>query len=141
VCFLAGTFGGSVFRKCVIEYGKALFFPIITSIYSFILDPHLKTEQELSSAVSSDVDTVDCLTFSFDKKKFSDLDHLRVRSEPFDDVINGMKTVTVSDGYWIFLKPPTVGGHTLHFMGKNSKCGFFNEVTYDLEISPNHSPH
>lgn len=135
VCFLAGTFGGCATRNCTIEYGKALFFPIITSIFSFILDPHLKTEQDLIREVTGDIDSVERLDLTVDEKPFLNLNQLRVRSEPFDDTIDGVKTKTVSDGYWAFLKPPKIGKHTIHFMGKN--VDFFNEVTYHLVISDN----
>ena len=46
VWFLAGTLGGSAIRRCEMPYGKAIFFPIVTSIFSFVLDPDLKTEEE-----------------------------------------------------------------------------------------------
>jgi hypothetical protein len=133
VYFLAGTFGGSAIRKCTIGYGRAIFFPIITSIFSYVLDPHLKSEEELVRAVANDIDTVELLSLTVDEVDFPELNRFRVRSELFDDIIDGVETKTVSDGFWIFLKPFNIGNHTIHFMGKN--IDFFNEVRYELIVS------
>lgn len=132
VWFLAGTLGDSVMRKCIIPYGKAILFPIITCIFSFVLDPHLKTEEQLKNAVQRDIDTVENLSLRIDKVKFHELNRFRVVSDPFDDIIDGVKTRSVSDGYWIFLKPLKIGNHTIYFRGKN--IDFFNEVKYSISI-------
>jgi hypothetical protein len=132
VWFLAGTFGDSVIRKCTIPHGKAIFFPIISCIFSFALDPDLKTEEELKKAVRKDIDTVEHLSLTIDEINFKDLNRFRVISDPFDDIIDGVRTKSVSDGYWIFLKPPKIGDHTIFFMGKN--IDFYNEVKYYISI-------
>lgn len=134
VWFLAGTFGDSVTRKCTIPHGRAILFPIITCIFSFALDPHLKTEEQLIKAVRKDIDTVEYLGLTIDEIDFKELNRFRVISNPFDDVIDGVKTKTVSDGYWIFVKPPKIGDHTIYFKGKN--IDFFNEVMYNISIIP-----
>jgi hypothetical protein len=132
VWFLAGTFGGSVVRNCKIEYGKALLFPIITSIFSFALDPNLKSEEELVSHVIKDIDSVSYIKLQIDDMRFEVFDQFRVRSEPFYDNIEGRATISVSDGYWIFLQPPNIGGHHIFFSAKN--IDFFNEVSYNISI-------
>ena len=102
VWFLAGTFGGSATRTCTIPHGKAILFPIITSAFSFAVDPHLKTEDELIRSAIKDIDTVKRLSLKVDNYDFENFAHFRVRSEPFDDIIYGQPTRAVSDGYWIF---------------------------------------
>lgn len=135
VWFLAGTLGtlGHIaIRKCTIPHGKAIFFPIITSIFSFALDRYLKTEEQLKKAVRKDIDTVERLSLIIDEINFKELNRFRVISEPFDDIIEGVRTRSISDGYWVFLKPPKIGDHTIYFMGKN--IDFFNEVKYSISI-------
>lgn len=132
VWFLAGTFGGSVIRNCKIEYGKALLFPIITSIFSFALDPHLKTEKELVRHVIKDIDSVSYIKLHIDDLSFEEFDQFRVKSEPFHDNIDGRATISVSDGYWIFLKPQNIGRHHIFFSARN--IDFFNEVSYNISI-------
>jgi hypothetical protein len=130
--FLAGTFGGSATRKCKIPFGKAIFFPIITCLYSFITDPQLKSEEELKLGVNQDTDTLQGISLEIDETIFEDFSQFRVRGDVFDDVISGVNTKSVSDGYWVFLKPLGFGSHSIYFMGKN--IDFFNEVTYHVSI-------
>jgi len=133
VWFLAGTFGDSAIRRCTIPHGKAILFPIITCIFSFVLDPHLKTEEQLRKAVRKDIDTVEVLSLTIDEININELSRFRVISDPFDDIIDGVRTRSVSDGYWIFLKPPKIGDHTIYFSGRN--IDFFNEVKYYISIT------
>jgi hypothetical protein len=132
VWFLAGTLGNSALRNCTIPYGKAVLFPIITSVFSFALDPHLKTEEDLTNAVREDIDTVEKLALRINEVKITNFSRLRVLSQPFDDVIDDMRTISVSDGYWAFLKPLKAGSYTIYFEGKN--IDFYNEVTYHISI-------
>jgi hypothetical protein len=134
--FLAGTEGGSATRKCTMPQGKAIFFPVITCIFSFALDPDLETEEELTREVTKDIDRVERMSLRVDQVIFEEFSQFRVRSDPFDDIINGMRTKTVSDGYWIFLKPLAIGNHNIHFTGRN--FDFFNEVDYHIEIIRDH---
>ena len=134
VWFLAGTLGDSVIRNCTIPQGKAILFPIITSIFSFALDPYIKTEEQLKNAVRRDLNTVEYIYLTIDGINFKGLNRFRVLSDPFDDIIDGVPTKSVSDGYWIFLKPPKIGDHTICFKGKN--IDFFNEVKYYISITP-----
>lgn len=132
VWFLAGTFGDSVVRNCSIPYGKAILFPIITSVFSFVLDPHLKTVEELTNAVRKDIDTVENLVLRINEVNITQFHQLRVLSDPFHDIIDNEKSVSVSDGYWAFLKPLKSGNYTIYFRGKN--IDFLNEVKYNITI-------
>ena len=47
----------------------------------------------------------------------------------------------IDDGFYVMLKPLSVGPHTLHFMGASAGCPligspFSVDVTYDLTIVP-----
>jgi len=130
--FLAGTFGDSAVRNCTIPRGKAVLFPIITSVFSFDLDPHLKTEEDLTNAVRKDIDTVEDLALRINEVDITQFNRLRVLSKPFHDLIDDMRTISVSDGYWAFLKPLNSGDYTFYFRGKN--IDFYNEVTYHVSI-------
>lgn len=132
VWFLAGTFGDSAVRNCTIPYGKAVLFPIITSVFSFALDPQLKTEVDLTNAVREDIDTVEKLALRINGSKITEFNRLRIMSQPFDDIIDGVRTISVSDGYWAFLKPLKGEHYTIYFEGKN--IDFYNEVTYHISI-------
>jgi hypothetical protein len=107
-------------------------FPIITSVFSFVEDPDLKTEQELLNAARNDIDTVKQLNIIVDDITYGQLDQFRVSSGPLEDIIDGVRTKFVADGFWIFLKPPGKGGHTIYFIGEN--IDFFNETTYHISI-------
>jgi hypothetical protein len=133
VWFLAGTFGGVATREFRMPPGKAILFPIITSAFSFVVDPHLKSEDELVRSTVKDIDRVKKLTLRVDDFQFQDFADFRVRSQPFDDIIYGQPTRAVSDGYWIFLRPLSPGRHRIHFIGEN--VDFSNEVTYSIMIN------
>ena len=137
VWFLAGTLGGSATRTCSIPRGKAILFPIITSAFSFAVDPHLISEDELIRSTIEDIDTVKKLSLTVDDHEFKDFAQFRVRSEPFDDIIFGQPTRAVSDGYGSFLKALIAGKHKIHFLGEN--VDFFNEVTYCIYIKEDNS--
>lgn len=132
VWFLAGTLGGTAVRRCSISNRRAILFPIITSAFSYAVDPYLKTENELTAATKEDIDSVNKLSLSLNDIAIEGLERFRIRTEPFRDVINGISTIAVSDGYWIFLKPLKVKQFMIYFFGQN--IDFFNEVTYYLSI-------
>ena len=92
----------------------------------------MKTEEALTREVKKDIDMVECMYLRVDEAIFEEFNQFRVRSDPFDDIIDGVETKTVSDGYWVFLKPLSSGNHSIHFMGKN--FDFFNEVTYYISV-------
>ena len=132
VWFLAGTLGGSAIRRCSMSDARAILFPIITSAFSYAVDPQLKTEKELAKAAKEDIDRVVKLGLILNGTAVENLERFRIRTKPFRDVINGIPTIAVSDGYWIFLKPLKVKKFKIYFVGQN--VDFFNEVTYYLSI-------
>src|SRR5438128_1413162 len=58
VWFLAGTFGTSVQRICVIPLGKSVLFPVINYEMNPLEKPELKTETELIKHVARDIDDI-----------------------------------------------------------------------------------
>jgi hypothetical protein len=132
VWFLAGTFGGSATRSCTIPFGRGIFFPIITSAFSFKLDPDLKTESDLLMAAKSDMNGVTEMVAAIDDTEIDDLNKYRFRAGAFDDVVRGTPTREASDGYWLFLEPFRKGSHKIYFRAKNRD--FHNEVMYNISI-------
>ncbi|MFO0795776.1 MAG: hypothetical protein U0586_17125 [Candidatus Brocadiaceae bacterium] len=139
-------------RTCAVSAGKALFFPIINAECSTVEpDPfHGDDGQELRTCVGGVMDGVDIksLKVTVDKKKLSDLKSFRVQSPLFDFVMPssnnylGLNGVTagssVSDGYWIMLKPLSPGSHEIHFKAKITSgigAGFSQDVTYNLTVA------
>jgi len=158
--FLAGTFGTSVKRKCAIPSTTAIFFPIIEKECSFAEDgDQLKTEAELIARARYLMDIVLHMEVELDGNSLEDLHKYRAQSKVFNltfpmDNVYGVKegiTRSVTDGYWIMLKPLRSGNHTIHFSAsaqvpadqtatiayryvKVEKAIFEIEVFYDLEI-------
>ncbi|HBP64057.1 MAG TPA: hypothetical protein DD730_07265 [Desulfosporosinus sp.] len=128
VWFLVGTYGGSAERSFSIPAGKALLFPIINFTTSYAEEPALKTESELILRAKTDIDDITHKEASIDGLKLVQVDRYRVSSQPFDmtlpeNNVFGAKagpTRAVSDGYWIFLKPLSMGEHTIHAAGSCS---------------------
>jgi hypothetical protein len=124
VWFLAGTFGNSVRRKCEIPSETAIFFPIIEKECSFAEEgDQLKTESQLCDRASYLMDMVTELRATIDGNDVRNLREYRVRSKVFDLVFNSDNvydvtpgiTRSVTDGYWLFLKPLPKGDHVIYF--------------------------
>jgi len=124
VWFLAGTFGNSVRRKCEIPPEAAIFFPIIEKECSFAEEgDQLKTDSELCDRATHLMDLVTELKVTIDGVDISNLKEYRMRSRVFDLVFNSGNvydvtpgvTRSVTDGYWLFLKPLPIGYHTVFF--------------------------
>ena len=133
VWFLAATFGGSaVTRSCTVPAGKALFVPILTSIFGAgagDCDPTnpgvLCNLADLRVTTAGALDSV-TLTASIDDQSLANLRHQRVQSPaltityPVGAVFGvnaGTDAPNVSDGYWLMVPPLPAGQHTIHFKG------------------------
>jgi hypothetical protein len=124
VWFLTGSAGGFAERTCITPSGRAILFPLATNECSKAEFPSLKTETELhdcamgGNKVSSMELTLDGVTL-----QKSDLEKYRVQSSLFNVTLpennvygaSAGPTQAVSDGYWIFLKPLSLGSHALRF--------------------------
>jgi hypothetical protein len=148
VWFLAGTFGGAATRTCTIPAGKAIMLPLINAMCDYLAKPNLKTEQQLLACAKSENEGITGLDATVDGVKTQGLQNYRVQSSLFNftypaNNINGApigSTQGVSDGYWVLLKPLTVGSHKIHIAGSvvnyagGALNNFGNEVTYNIRV-------
>jgi hypothetical protein len=126
VWFLAGTFGGKAERTCTISVGKAIFFPIVNDLISYAEYNHLDNEAELRAYAKDDLDTTTCYEVSLNGIKLQNLQKYRIQSDLFNIVLSSKSdtgitsnsTMAISDGYWIFLQPLSLGQHILSFKGE-----------------------
>ncbi len=156
VWFLAGTsFGGLVTRTCTVPAGKAIFFAIINFLNDYPC-PEPPTfqpasgqslEDFLTEGANAVIDQVTELEVEVDGVPLQNLFNYRATSELFtftgdpsltavDSCITGSPQFGVSDGYWIMLRPFSVGSHTIHFRGEISAFGFVTDTTHNLTVAP-----
>jgi hypothetical protein len=137
--FLAGTTGGSATRDCTVSHKQAILVPIIVNECS-TLEGNGKTAKELEACNKAIIDQVSHVEVSVDGV---DIPKARILSPPFklkvieDDVFNLPKsgtTLSVAEGYWVLLKPLSIGSHTIHFKGSIDAFNFEVEVTYHLTV-------
>jgi hypothetical protein len=125
VWFLGGTLGGIVDRSCTIPAEKAILLPILSHGGTLADSPDVKSEDELSSYVTREMDIGINLDITVDNVKLTDLKRYRVRSPIFDvvlpekNIFGGIPGPTrgTSDGYWLFLVPLPRGKHKIHSLG------------------------
>ena len=128
VWFFPGTYGKSVIRECTISNGKAILFPILNSECSFAEFSELKTVEDLRMCAKKYQDQVTQLHANIDGHDIPqiELERYRIRSPPFyfmlpENNILGFpantKTLAVSDGNWVFIKPLNHGYHEISFRG------------------------
>jgi len=143
VFYLVGTFGGSAERNCTIPQGKTIFFPVVNYFATLDKnDPHVDTIAHLRKNVTDNINQAHDLQAKLDGININ-LENARAQSQPFPlrvpkDNIFGPPDIAgtylaISDGYWVGLKPLSVGQHTIHFFGKlqNSDIG---PVTYHITV-------
>lgn len=159
VWFLGGTFTftnvegvvvGTANRTITVPKGTSLFFPILDGEASDI-EGNGETEAELRAAAQSLADLIDPdnLFLDIDGKPVTNLDKYRVQSPLFTIaplpegnvllVPAGTTGIAVSDGYFVMLKPMSVGTHTLHFGGfvDLSSIGgplFMLDISYEVTV-------
>jgi hypothetical protein len=148
VWFLMGSLAGStlVTRTCNVPEGLALFFPIIN-----IVDVNTtnQTVSELRAEIAPCMDHAINLKVTVDGADNFPGPRQRTLSIPFavETPTGGLGTLlglvpdkvyspAVDDGYYVMLKPLSVGSHTISFSGQSSaSCGPFSaNVTYHLNI-------
>ena len=140
VWFLAGTVESStVVRVCSIPIGKATLFPIINSERS-TAELQGATDLQLSECVVNDIDQTTNLDATIDGFRIQDFNRYRILTPPFNVAICennflGQKPGSarmVSDGFWILLKPMSVGQHMIHFSGMDPTLKL--DVTYRVTV-------
>lgn len=149
VWFLVGWFGpGAAMRACSVPEGTALFFPVINVVD---VNTTTQTAKELRAETAPCLDAVTFLSVVVDGVPIPKLrEKFRVKSEvfavtlPVDNLFGidpGTYSPTIDDGYYVMLKPLSVGPHTLHFEGASAGCPligspFSVDVMYDITIVP-----
>ena len=137
VWFLGGTTAGptGVTRTCTIPEGTALFFPLIN-----LADVNATNQpvSELRAEIAGCMDAVFNLSLVIDGQAIPSKELLRsrVRSVPFVAVFPpdgipsippappGVYSPSVDDGFYVMLRPLTLGHHTLHFTGATPGCDY-----------------
>jgi hypothetical protein len=135
--YLAGTFGGSADRNCTVPKGKPIFFPVINILASLDPTPDFNTLEKLKIAADGYIDGATDVKVSVDGVSVKNINSLRAQSPPFkvqDNLTPDGVLTAVSDGYWVPLKPLSVGQHTIHFAGKQPDFNFELDVTYHITV-------
>ena len=125
VWFLAGTLGGQAERTIVIRQGKAVLFPVISFATSYAENPTLMTEKEMILDAKSNIDDIAKTEVSINGVSLQHPQFNRVASPPFDivlphDNVCGAEaglTRAAGDGYWVFLKPVSIGKYEIKIAG------------------------
>ena len=132
-----------------IPAGKSIFFPIINGECSTI-EGNGETEKELKACAKAQMKCVTVKEATIDGRELVGLDRYRVRSDlfdfelPEDHVLNPSLSAgsshSVAEGYWIMLKPLSIGKHEIHVHGEAKMpdgSTFITDMTYKLNVVPN----
>jgi hypothetical protein len=145
VWFLAAPFG-TVERSCTLPSGKALFITLLNSECSTLECPpfYAATATEQADCARAFADTISDLFCIIDNVPVANIESYRAVSPQYTinaptpwiygstDCPNGGIGTSVSDGYYIFLAPLSVGAHMIHFGG--SIFGFPLDMTYTITV-------
>ena len=140
IWFLAGNFGGAVGepnpsnRTCTIPKGKALFFPVINTLWWVPEDGN--NVAEVRAIANANINPTTSLEVIIDGVAINDPFAYRAQSPPGGFALNfgplladfgfgptpDPRDPAVADGYWILLAPLQKGAHVIQF--RSSKPGF-----------------
>ncbi|MFZ2991106.1 hypothetical protein [Ideonella sp.] len=131
VWFLAGTYGSRrVERTCTIPFGKTLFFPLINYV-AFRGDGSQENCMSLASRAAALTNDLSALVLEIDGTRYDNLKVHRQASACFS-VVPGQKPDSVSNGYYIAIRPLSRGRHTLNFGGVLPNLA--QAVTYTIVV-------
>jgi len=153
VFFLVGGPVNPTIRSCTIPAGKALFAPIINFECSSVEPDGFQgrndQEARACAALWDDGTDIKHLKFTIDRKKVKGLGDFRVQSPfyyfnmmpEFNNFlgVDATEGYSVSDGYWVMVKPLSPGTHVIHFEGSVASgpgAGAVQNVTYNLTVTP-----
>lgn len=152
VFFLSGSYNSDpVTRTCTVPRAQAILVPLIAWECSTVEPPpsNGNTPPELRACAGGFIDGVGVhtLKLTIDGAKVTNLKRFRAQSPLFEftfpetDNFLGLSGVTtgssVSDGYFVMLKPLSVGNHVVHFEGATVSgpfAGIAMSVTYHLTV-------
>lgn len=151
VWFLAGSWIGTKKLTINVPAGKALFLPII-NVEGSKIEGLGNTETEMRAYSTGIIDNVTEKVAKIDGEMVN-LDNYRVASKLFVFTLPANNNVlgipvppysspSVSDGYWIMVKPLSLGTHTIYIYGKAihippTNSTFVTEMTYHIKVVPN----
>ncbi len=149
VWFLASPIGAPAVRNITIPPGKALFIALI-NIEASSLEAapfYGATAAEQADIATSFADLIVGVACDVDGKAVKQMDRYRFLSDQFTfsaptpwifgDV--GGTGTSVADGYYVMVRPLSVGSHTIHFSGAFDfgTDGLLPlDVTYNIQVSP-----
>jgi hypothetical protein len=145
VWFVVGSGGGRAERECTIPAGRAILIPAIAVECSYAEDQSLRTEDDLRACATSDQDLV---TETAATLNGSVLQVHRVQSPvfnltfPADNIFAAAEgpTKSVSEGFWVFVKPLPLGQYVLHVQGLlvdptvTAPVNLVEDSTYHLRV-------
>ncbi|MGI0045427.1 MAG: hypothetical protein ACRD47_17140 [Nitrososphaeraceae archaeon] len=143
VLFLAGGKNGIVERECNVAVGKAILLPVLNWSGTFADEPKAQSEEDLVSIAKQEIDIVSGLEAQVDGVQLENLHGSRVRTGLFDVVLpensifggEAGSTQGISDGYWLFLRPLSLGRHLVHSYGSCQIGRVRISVRYILNVS------
>lgn len=144
VWFLTGGYQGAITTRSFIPAGNFYILAPVYSAWASIEEyPSLKSEQQLNDFCAQDVSGAN-IQAELDGHDLS-THHIRIET-PFSVSLHegnvlGVRVPTrkkktiklVSNGYWIWLKPLSIGDHRLHFRGITSR--FMSELNLSLSVA------
>jgi hypothetical protein len=165
VYFLAGAFGGTAERSITIPTGKALFFPILNSLWwapddvddatAYVegvlgLDASDFTDEQLVQMLAAaQMSGVTSMSLLVDGKPVNNVldyyietDGFRLTDTDLIDSFGGeisQPNTAFAAGYWVMLNPLTPGRHTITWSarGTNPVAGQLSlDVTYHVTVKP-----
>jgi len=147
VWFLAGATGSgsiSVTRNITVPEGKALFFPILNTLWTTgPTDPPTTIPDILSAlaGVTADATNVSCTIDGIpvkQLKKYVTVSPVFSLTIPSDNVLGLGAAVyypDVDEGFYLMLAPLCHGKHTIHFTGSNTDLGYALDITYHITVA------
>ncbi|MDP9290279.1 MAG: hypothetical protein M3P08_19075 [Thermoproteota archaeon] len=123
VWFLAGSTSGIASRTCTVPAGKAILFPVVGAECSYAENPNLKTESELRNCAVTILNVVSHIEAKVDTTSLQNSQMPRIQSPLFSFTFPGNNifgapggpSQSVGDGFFVFLKPLSIGKHDIAF--------------------------
>lgn len=126
IWFLAGVFnrfnGGRARRTCSVPEGKSLYFPVINAVNINAPNVCGQGPDNISAKDLRAADFVDVFLGPLGPCG---------KSSP-----GGVYSPGVDDGFYVLLKPLSVGSHALHFYAESPAGTLAQDITYNLNVVP-----
>jgi hypothetical protein len=143
VWFLAGGFGSSKIKRiCSIPAGKYVFFPVVNTSYWPESEKNGYTCEAAIRDAAMNNDTALDLFVELDGVAMNDVKNYRAKTKVCFNIYERVPKEfnaynafpSASDGFWILLKPLSIGTHTIKFGGRyNRASGAYGRMVQDIE--------